>query len=285
MLKKNRSQKIFTAFTAFTTLAFLALFATLAAAAGVNVNLTADTMRYNPDSGEITAQGNVHLTRPDGELYGDSGFGNSNGREFELRGSVRGHFTSDDIDISCAYLKLSSEGTTPVRRIVAASGDVLLTRSADKISAGMLTWHIDGEKYSASGNVLANFEAYSIDADEAGRDDEKFWANGVRRYEDIQRDFTLSASQIDGLISDGRISELVASGSVTMHTHDEKGVPSHVTGNKGIFSVARGTLVVSGNATVTQQGRRLHAGNIVYHLDSGRIEALDRPSLVIQMPE
>lgn len=278
MIKKLRPQKIL--------IALVLLAATVAMCeSAVNVNLTADSMRYNPDSGEIKAFGNVHIKRPDGELFGDSGSGNSNGREFELRGNVKGHFVSDDVDISCDFLKLSSTGTAPVRREATASGDVLLTRASDRISAMRLSWEIGGVKYSAAGSVLGDFETYSIDADEAGRDGEKFWAVGVRRYEDMERGIAMSANKIDGITDGDRIVELVASGSVVMDSRDDKGKPSRVTGNKGVFSVARGTLVVSGNATATQEGRRLIAGNIVYYLDGGRIEALDRPSLVIEMPE
>ena len=255
------------------------------AAATGSANLTADTMQYNPDTGEIHARGDVHLFRPDGELFGDTGQGNANGRDFEMRGNVRGTFTEDDLDIVCAYICLSSEGTDPVRRTITASGDVVLTRDEDRITASYLSWSMDREGYTARGDVLGNFRFYHIDADEAARDGDDFSARGVRRYEDHERNMTLQANRVNGKLAEGRVAELIADGNVVMDSPDDTGKMTRVTGNRGVFSVARGTIVISGNAIVTQDGRRLHAGSIVYHLDTGRIEALERPSLVIEMAE
>ncbi|MDL2264370.1 hypothetical protein LJC31_06925 [Synergistaceae bacterium OttesenSCG-928-I11] len=266
-------------------LLLVALFCASACAATGSANLTADTMQYNPDTGEIHARGDVHLFRSDGELFGDVGQGNANGRDFEMRGNVRGTFTEDNLDIVCAYIRLSSEGTDPVRRTITASGDVVLTRDEDRITAGYLSWSMDREGYTARGDVLGNFRSYCIDADEVVRDGDDFSARGVRRYEDHERNMTLTANRVNGRLAGRHVAELIADGNVVMDSPDDTGKMTRVTGNRGIYSVARGTIVISGNAIVTQDARKLHAGSIVYHLDNGRIEALERPSLVIEMAE
>lgn len=282
-------QPISTFTQALFLLALLAGLCTSACAATGSANLTADTMHYNPDTGEILVQGAVHLLRPDGELFGDTGLGNANGRDFEMRGNVRGTFTGDedgdDIDIVCAFIRLSSEGTDPVRRTITASGDVVLTRGEDRLAANDLVWSMDRDAYTARGGVIGNVAPYYIDADEVVRDGDNFSARNVRRYEDHERNLTLRADRVNGRLSAGRVAELIADGNVVMDSPDDTGTMTRITGNRGIFSFARGTIVISGNAIVEQDARRLHAGNIVYHLDSGRIEALERPSLVIEIEE
>lgn len=267
------------------TLLLLALFRASACAAAGSANLTADTMRYDPDTGVIRAQGDVHLVRSDGELFGDVGLGNANKRDFEMQGGVRGTFTGGEgvINIVCAFLRLSSEEMAPARRTITASGDVVLTRGGDRLAADELSWSMDRDGYTARGGVIGDFASHSIDADEVVRDGNDFSARSVRRYEDRERNLTLRANRVDGRLSSGRVAELVADGNVVMDSPDDTGRMTRITGDRGVFSFARGTVVISGSAVVEQNARRLHAGNIVYHLDSGRVEALERPSLVIEI--
>ncbi len=266
-------------------LLLLALVSAVAYAATGTANLTANTMRYDPESGEIRVQGDVHLSRSDCELFGDTGLGNANGRDFEVQGNVRGTFIDDgnSVDIVCAFIRLSNEQTTPVRRMITASGDVVLTRNEDRITASYLSWSMDREDYTARGDVIGNFERYYIDTDELVRVGDDFSARNVRRYEDHERTMSLQADRVNGRLSSGRVAELIADGNVVVDSPDETGKMARVTGNRGVYSFARGTIVISGNAIVEQDARRLHAGNIVYHLDSGRVEALDRPSLEIEI--
>ena len=251
-------------------------------------SLTADRLDYNPQTNRIDARGNVHMTRPDGELFGDSGTGTTDGRRFQLDGNVKGHFSNEGLDIICAHIVLVTEGTNPARRTITASGDVELTRreqGEDKITAQVVSWELDRDVYRAMGDVIGNYTRYYVDADEVSRDGERFAARGIRRYNDRERNVTMSASRASGTLGpDGAIRELVAEGNVVLNTPDEKGTISRITGDKGVFSVARGTLVISGNAMANQSGRNLHAESIVYHLDSERIEAIGRPSLVIDIP-
>jgi lipopolysaccharide assembly outer membrane protein LptD (OstA) len=263
-------------------MAFLMGLCAQAVAATGDTNLTADAMRYDPSSGEINATGNVRLSRPDGEIFGDAGSGNVSGRGFEMSGSVRGTFTEEGVDIECAFIRLSSEGESPAMRTITASGDVVLTRGEDIITAQYLSWELDRDGYTARGDVEGSFESHIIDADEAYLKGDDFSAKGVRRYEDLQRGLTFTARSVNGKLSNGRMAELVADGDVVMNSPDASGTMTSITGSRGIYSVDRGTVVVSGGANATQSGRHLRAGSIVYHLDSGRIEALDRPSLVIE---
>ena len=289
--RKSPQRTLFVRFLIFlTTLLVLTALPAYTAeeAVGNKASLTADRLDYNPQTNRIDARGNVHMTRPDGELFGDSGTGTTDGRHFQLDGNVKGHFTNEGLDIVCAHIILVTEGTNPARRIITASGDVELTRreqGEDRITAQVVSWEPDRDVYRAAGDVIGNYIRYYVDADEVSRDGERFAAREIRRYHDRERNVTMSASRASGTLDPGgEIAELVAEGRVVLDTPDEKGTISRITGDKGVFSVARGTLVISGNAMANQSGRNLHAESIVYHLDSERIEAIGRPSLVIDIP-
>jgi hypothetical protein len=240
-------------------------------------------MNYDPKSQSIVATGSVHYTAPEGELFGDRGIGYTNGRMFEMSGSVIGHFALQSLDISCDFIELEIENTSPPRRKLSAAGRVSLVRGRDKLSSASLAWELDRENYEASGDVLMEFESYFMDSDEAGREGERFWARNVRRYEDRARRMTISASKVNGLIESGSIVELTAEGAIVMNVRTN-GANTTIRGGKGVFSEERGTIVVSGGAFASQAGRNLSAGNIVYHLDCGRVEALGvRPTITFEM--
>jgi lipopolysaccharide assembly outer membrane protein LptD (OstA) len=244
--------------------------------------LVADSMNYDPRSNSVTAVGNVRLTSPDGELFGDSGFGYTNGRMFEMRGNVRGMFAARSLDIVCDYIELEIGEPPQPRRKITATGNVVLTRAGDRLTADHATWNLDSENYAAAGDVLMDFGGYFVDSDEAGREGERFWARNVRRYEDRARKMSISASSAEGRVRGDTIVELITDGAIAINMLDGGG--TRITGNKGVFSQDRGTIVVSGNAQAIQEGRSLTAGSIVYHLDSGRVEALgERPTIIFEM--
>ncbi len=262
---------------------FLLLFSVAGFAA--EVSLKADSMQYDPATHLIKAEGNVHLSRSDGDLFGDRGYGNTEGTDFVLEGSVRGNFRKENADISCRYMKLTTDVPPSRRRRVIASGDVVLTRSNDRLSSRMLSWEIGTDNYRAEGRVLGHFASHAIDADLVARNGERFWGKGVRRYEDRSQKMTLSADDLSGLVKANKVTEAEASGDLAMDILDHQGNKIRITGDKGIFSEARGTLVVSGNAMAVQEGRSVRAESLVLHLDTRRIEALGKPSLTFDVRE
>jgi lipopolysaccharide export system protein LptA len=245
--------------------------------------ITADSMRYDPNTGNVTATGSVHLISSDGEVFGDSGLGSVNGDNFEIHGNVRGRFTKDGktVDIVCASATL--RGTDDTGRVIAASGGVKINRGNETLTADAVTWDVSIEKYSASGGVLALFEAYSIDADAVSRDQRVFEALTVRKFSEHARKVDISAAHAEGLLNDNNeVTEMTADGGVTVTMPDKKGVVTRATGRKGVYSLARGTMVLSGRARLTQAGRVLNSENIVYFIESGRMDALGSPSLTFE---
>jgi lipopolysaccharide export system protein LptA len=261
----------------------LSAFAGAAHAAGEAV-LTAGSLSYDSKTGWVAASGDVHFTSPDGELFSDRGGGDVNGKVFTANGNVRGSFKRESIEITCDAMSLSNTGgPEPVRRIT-ASGDVVMTRRGDRLTAQSVTWDIGENNYKAKGSVLGTFEEFSIDSDLAARSGDQFWASGVREYTDRSRGVRLSSKSANGIFDGAKIVEMITDGNVSIDMLDNKGVTSTVTGDKGVYSLARGTIVVTGNAVVVRGDQRLKASSVVYHLGSGRVEALGQPTLTFGTP-
>ncbi|MDR1650519.1 MAG: hypothetical protein LBR87_01885 [Synergistaceae bacterium] len=245
-----------------------------------DATLTADSMKYDPATGMITAEGSVRLTGLGGELTGDSGRGAVSGSDFEMKGNVRGRFTDKDgsvISIKCAAA--SMKGREIAGSVVTASGDVELTRGKEILTADVVRWTLGGAAYSADGQVLGNFTGYSIDADSVSRDADRFEADGVRKFYEASKKITMSASQAEGALNGNEVTEMTASGGVVATVPDRSGRMTRLSGSSAVYSLARGTLVVSGRVIVTQTGRSLKSDSIVYFLDSGHIDAHGSPSL------
>ena len=258
------------------------LFAAVTAVAA-QTTLVADSMRYDPNTGFIAAEGNVHIANPDGEVFGDFGSGYSDGNNIEMHGNVRGHFKDEDggeFNFSCEWIEI--EGNDNSNRVITATGDVKLSRGNDALSANQVIWHAGAARYSASGGVSGEFAAYSIDADDVSRDEGVFYARNVRRFYERTRNVTISASRFNGILRGDDVVEMTAEGGVVITARDSDGAITRATGAKGIYSVARGTVVLSGGATITQTGRVLNSEEIVYFLDTGQIDAQGSPSIIFE---
>jgi lipopolysaccharide export system protein LptA len=283
MIVKN-IEKFFVLFILILSTAILAASAVSLLAAG-NAELQADSMNYDPKSRSIVASGNVRFRSPEGEISADRGIGYTDGTAFEMEGNARGRFKAQSLDIACDFIMLERTAS-PDRRIITASGGVKLSRDGGTLAADEVVWELGSENYSASGKVLLDFGNYLVDSDEASRDGDRFHALNIRRYEDRLRRITITAMEADGMMERGDMTELIADGGVVMDVAGEGDAHTRITGDKGVFSRDRGTLVISGGAFASQKGRNLRAASIVYHLDSGRVEALgDRPSIAFEMSD
>jgi lipopolysaccharide transport protein LptA len=272
--------------------AALACFASLAAAAVVPLSLaaaadeaplTSDSMRYDPGNGRVYANGRVHITHPDGEIFGDAGSGAADASFFEIHGNVRGHFSDKSgrvVKLACREAQV--KGKDPKSRVVTASGDVRLTRGKEWLNAAVIVWRPASDRYSAHGGVKGETDGYAIDSDTASRDMDAFAATGVRRFYASERKFTLASDHARGRLKGREITEVTASGNVVMSAPDKDGNMTRATGDSAVYSVARGTIVLSGGSSVIQRGRELRSESVVYYLDTGRVNAQGRPSLTFE---
>ena len=264
-------------------LAVVLVFVVAGTMSAEQATMVADSMRYDPAGSVITASGSVHITHPDGEIFGNDGSGTVDGRDFELHGNVRGHFRDKDgvpVNLECAdaYLNTGDDNT----HTLTATGSATLTKRAGKLSADTITWNSSGDRYSALGNVMGDFETYTIDADVVSRDAQIFSTHAVRKFYEKARKITMSADRADGIIVNEQISELVATGNVVITAPDKSGNMTRGTGGKGVYSQGSNTIVLTGRATITQTGRKLNSDRIVYYVDTGRIDATGSPALTFE---
>ena len=251
--------------------------------AETEVNLRADAMRYDPNTRKVVATGNVHLVREGGELFAKQGEGEISGGRFKLTGGVSGRFPEENLTLKTDTLVFINSAD---KRILQAVGNVQVTRSSDRLTASEITWRLGKiPQYLARGDVEGKFEKHEIDADEVGRDRDIFWGKKVRRYEDKKQGFRLSAQKVNGNIEGEDVTELIAQGALVMRVTGKTGKPIHITGQKGVYSKDRGTVVISGGARAVQESRIVEAENLVLHLDTTRIEALGSPKITFPVKD
>lgn len=255
--------------------------------------VSADDIRYNINTGEARAVGNVKMTRDGAVLTGDEAEGNMNKQTLTVRGNVKGNFPKEKITLSSNSATWTGDKTKKTDGTVEAMGSVVLTHGEnDKLTAGWVQWEPGTNNYSARGNVDSIIENKILQADVATRKGNKFWAREVRRYEDIVQRFALSAKSVEGsFATDGKtgkeiLHEMTADKNVVMDYKDNEGLTTRVTGDKAVYSKDRGTIVVSGNTQATRSdGKTVTADTMVVHDDTRVIEAKGNSKIVFTMEE
>jgi lipopolysaccharide export system protein LptA len=237
--------------------------------------MSADTIKYNVNTKKISAVGNVIIKREGATLWGDRGEGSMETSEFTLEGNVKGTFPAEKTDLTADKVKWKGTKSTDNDGIAEAVGNVRLTRGAnEKIDADYILWELGTQNYTAKGNVNAKTENNILIAEEAGRHKDRFWGKKVTRYEDIRQKITVSADSVEGTTVKEEINELNATGNVVIDFVDKEGLKSRVTGDNGVYSKAKATFVVSGNAkAVRSDGKTVSADTIIVHEDTNDIEA------------
>jgi len=195
--------------------------------------------------------------------------------ELTLEGNVEGTFPAEKTDLTADKVKWKGTKSADNDGIAEAVGNVRLTRGAnEKIDADYILWELGTQNYTAKGNVNAKTENNILIAEEAGRHKDRFWGKKVTRYEDIRQKITVSADSVEGTTVKEEINELNATGNVVIDFVDKEGLKSRVTGDNGVYSKAKATFVVSGNAkAVRSDGKTVSADTIIVHEDTNDIEA------------
>lgn len=261
-------------------LALICLFGVAFAGIAQEAVLQADSLEYDPAQGTVRAKGNVTLDRDGIVLTAPHGKGTVEGREFHLWGKVRGTWKERGMELQADDV-VFREGT---EGLIVARGQASLSSGSDVLEAETLTWNLaGGDNYSASGDVRGRLGERRFQADSFEREGEKFVVREVRELVDPAIGSSLSAPLVEGALSGEELETMEASGGVTIHVDHSQNGPVKVTGQKALYSKARGTLVVSGKALAVQKDRTISADSIVFHVKSRRIEALGRPRLTFPL--
>ena len=255
--------------------------------------LSADDIQYNVNTGDARAKGRVVITRDGAVLKGDEAEGNTEKEIMTIRGSVNGDFPEQRATLKSESATWAGDKSKKTDGTIEAFGSVLLTRAPkDRLNADYVLWEIGTENYRARGNVDGILNDRILKAAEATRTGDKFWARDVRRYEDLVQKFVLSSKTMEGRLAKDEksgqdaLSEMVADKNVVFDYVDKDGLKTRVTGDKAVYSKARGTIVVSGNTkAVRSDGKTVTADTMVVHEDTRNIEAKGNSKIVFVVEE
>ena len=178
----------------------------------------------------------------------------------------------------------------PERGVVIASGNVRMTGRGAEITS------LEGEFDSAGlrslfrGKVFARWDEGSLtmDCEELQLEElprgQNMTATRVNRFHDPVWNVVMRGDLMKGTVRDGVFTDLEAAGNVVADAVVSGGGPTRITGRKAVYSRSKDTLVFSGDALATQEGRRITADTFVIHLQSGKIEAVGNPQMVVDLP-
>lgn len=256
----------------------LSLLAAVSATAGASeVRLTSDTLIYDPASRLVRAEGNVRLDRQGLTLTSAFAEGDPAGERFRAWGSVKASWGDQKMELSAEEVTL----TDRVPRRVSASGKVLLTRPQERLTASFLDWVFGpSQEYVAKGGVKAEMPGRVLEAEEAGRKGDRFWASQVRRFEDRREKLSVKAGRVEARTEGEELRELTASSQVFAVVEGSDGTPVNLRGDRLLYSKNKGSVALVGNAEAVQSGHSVRSESILYDLASRRIEAQGRPQLI-----
>lgn len=109
-------------------------------------------------------------------------------------------------------------------------------------------------------------------------------ARSVKRFHDSVRKITMRSSLMEGRLRGEEVSELTATGNVAADAITADGAPTHLTGEKAVYSKADDTMIFTGSPVATQKNRRITADKFIIHIAGGRIEAIGNPQMVVDLP-
>ena len=201
-------------------------------------------MRFDSKSGDFLATGNVIIQADGLTVRAPRGTGNVKRKEvFFTEGIVAsGDWQGDWVDFVAGSLVLQF-GAQPV--------------------------------YTAEGGVKGDVGRINIDADKLWMKGSEIAALGVRRLEDRETDVAFGAGDVRGTLANGVLSSMVAKNKVWMRGRpNNSGEMVDIRGETAVYSVERGSVVLSGNVRAVQKGRTLTAQSLVYFPANNRVDAI-----------
>jgi lipopolysaccharide assembly outer membrane protein LptD (OstA) len=206
--------------------------------------LSADRMRFDSQTGDFLATGNVLIQAGGLVVAAPRGVGNARNKEVYF-----------------------SEG-------IVASGD--WRGDWIDLTAGTIELHFDQPlACTAEGEVRGDVGKISIDADKLYMKGPDISARNVRRLEDREAGIAFGADDVAGTLMDGVLTALTAKKKVWLQGRPGQGGDmADIRGDMAVYSVERGSVVLSGNVRAVQKGRTLTAQSLVYFPASNRVEAI-----------
>ncbi|NLL36310.1 MAG: hypothetical protein GX256_02165 [Fretibacterium sp.] len=219
-------------------------------------SLSANRMRFDSNTGDFLAVGNVVIKADGLTLVSPQGKGNVQRKEvlFEEGVVASGDWRGEHVELSAGSVTLLF-GDNPSCKLV---GSV-------KGRVGMLS--LDADRFMLK--ALEDLPGHSPEAVI------QLWFAGVRRLEDKARGIVFGAETMEGQLKDGVLLSMKAAGKVWLEGREVSGgEPVNIRGDTALYSEDRGSVVLNGNVRAVQKGRVLTSNSIVYFPDQNRVEAI-----------
>ncbi len=219
--------------------------------------LSANRMRFDAYTGDFLADGDVNIQAGEFNVKAPIGTGNVERREvnFDKGITASGKWQGDKVDLKAGKLLLSF-------------ADVPTCKFQNGVKGGIGSMRIDADRLTVSGFGGVN--------EPSGADRQtKFWVVKVRNLEDRSQGMSFGADSVEGVMKYGELQEMTAKNGVWLRGKPKnKGDAVSLKGDHALYSLARGSVVVSGHVVAVQGGRTLRSDSVVYFPEQNRVEAL-----------
>lgn len=220
--------------------------------------LSANRMRFDAQTGDFLADGDVKITAGELNVEAPVGSGNVDRREINFDEGIKasGKWQGDKINLNAGQLTLSFY-------------ELPTCRFLNGVRGGIGAMRLD-----ADGLILTGLGGISDSAEDNDKQTKFFIAN-ARNLEDSSRGLSFGANSVEGVLREGELHEMKAEKSVWLKGRPKsKGQPVSLKGDLAVYSLERGSVVVSGHVVAVQGGRTLRSDSVVYFPDQNRVEAL-----------
>ena len=219
--------------------------------------LSANRMRFDAQTGDFLADGNVTIQAGDLNVAAPVGSGNVDRREvnFDKGITASGKWQGDKIDLKAGQLELSFN-------------DVPTCRFRNGVRGGYGPMKLDSD-----GLIIVGVGGFQEPT--ASDTHTRFILANVRNLEDSSQGLTFSANSVEGLLMNGNVQEMTADKKISIRGQPKaKGDAVSLKGDHAVYSLERGSVVVSGHVVAVQGGRTLRSDSVVYFPAQNRVEAL-----------
>ena len=261
-LKLRREKKIFMrknfkALKIFLLAAALCAVPSQAADMPDTATLSANRMRFDSNTGDFLAEGNVIINAGELNVAAPVGTGNIERREVNFNKGITasGKWQGDKIDIKAGKLELTFN-------------DIPTCKFQNGVRGGIGPMRIDSE-----GLVLVGVGGFQTPT--RADNHTRFILDRVRNLEDTSKGFSFGANSVEGMLRRGELHEMTADKSVWLRGKPKANQSAvSLKGDHAIYSLERGSVVMSGHVTAVQGGRTLRSDSVVYFPEQNRVEAL-----------
>ena len=219
--------------------------------------LSANRMRFDAETGDFLADGNVIITAGELKLTAPEGSGNVDTRivNFDKGITASGKWYGEKVSLRAGKVSLSFQ-------------DIPSCKFLGGVKGSMGTMNLDADRLTITGTG-------GVDKPSGNDTQTKFWITNARNIEDTSRGLSFGADSVEGLLKAGDLHELTAKKSVWLKGRPKSQEdPVSLKGDNALYSLARGSVVVSGHVVAVQGGRTLRSDSVVYFPDQNRVEAL-----------